>query len=229
MWRRVALEDLPLRGVQRERAGMASSYVSNSAGTISRTFIRNRRLPSTNPVAILPTSNEFPKRWTVHGSGRRNFTRLERSLPYILSKDEPHRMKVLVPLDDSELARAALEHAVTTFPDAEFVVVHVINPSVSAYSDDPPYNFQRAVEAEEEAADRLFEMAREVATEHDVPITTETLVGSPARGIVECAEENNVGQIIIGSHGRSGLSRVLLGSVAENVVRRAPVPVTVVR
>ena len=54
-------------------------------------------------------------------------------------------------------------------------------------------------------------------------------VGRPTRTIVEYADEHDIDQIVMGSHGRSGMSRILLGSVAEIVVRRATVPVTVVR
>ena len=49
------------------------------------------------------------------------------------------------------------------------------------------------------------------------------------REIIGFAEDNDVSHIVIGSHGRTGASRVLLGSVAQTVVRRAPTPVTVVR
>jgi len=54
-------------------------------------------------------------------------------------------------------------------------------------------------------------------------------VGRPARAIEECAEEAAVDHVVIGSHGRDGIARILLGSVAETVVRRSPVPVTAVR
>ncbi len=54
-------------------------------------------------------------------------------------------------------------------------------------------------------------------------------VGRPTKVIVEYADEHDINQIVMGSHGRSGMSRILLGSVAEIVVRRASVPVTVVR
>ena len=57
----------------------------------------------------------------------------------------------------------------------------------------------------------------------------ETVDGKPAREIVSYAEKGDVDHIVMGSRGRSGLSRLLLGSVAETVVRRAPTPVTVVR
>ncbi|MDG5819504.1 universal stress protein [Natronococcus sp. A-GB7] len=138
-------------------------------------------------------------------------------------------MRILVPLDDSDPARAALEHTFETFPEADVTALHVVNPSVSAYRSDAPYNFPRAVELEEEKAEALFEMAQELADERGRSVETETVVGSPPRGIVEFAEENDVDGIVLGSHGRSGVSRVLLGSVAEQVVRRAQVPVTVVR
>ena len=85
------------------------------------------------------------------------------------------------------------------------------------------------LELEAENAESLLESARSVAEERDATVSTETVRGTPARRIVEFAEEEGVDQIVIGSHGRSGVSRVLLGSVAEQVVRRSPVPVTVVR
>lgn len=138
-------------------------------------------------------------------------------------------MNVLVPIDDSEPGRAAVEHAVTTFPDADITVLHVVNPSMSTYRSDTHFNFERLVELEEEKAETLFETAREIADDHDASVATETVVGEPIRDIVAFAEENDIDQIVIGSHGRSGVSRVLLGSVAEQVVRRASIPVTVVR
>lgn len=138
-------------------------------------------------------------------------------------------MKILVPLDDSDPARAALEHALETFPEADITVLHVVNPSASAYSSGRTYNFPRAVEREEEKAEDLFETARELAADHEGSLETATMIGSPSRGIVEYANEHDVDGIVLGSHGREGISRVLLGSVAEQVVRRAAVPVTVVR
>ncbi|MFB6177175.1 MAG: universal stress protein, partial [Halobaculum sp.] len=61
------------------------------------------------------------------------------------------------------------------------------------------------------------------------PVETDTAVGRPASAIVEYAETNEVDHLVLGSHGRTGVSRLLLGSNAEKVVRRSPVPVTVVR
>jgi len=55
------------------------------------------------------------------------------------------------------------------------------------------------------------------------------LVGDPASAIVEAAEEENVDLIVLGTHGRTGLTRLLMGSVAENVVRKAKCPVLTVK
>lgn len=138
-------------------------------------------------------------------------------------------MEVIVPVDDSSPARTALEHALERYPDANITALHVLNPSVAAYGVDNPHNFEQAFDAEKEKAEALFDTLEELGDEHGVSIRTETISGSPAPCILEYAENNDADQIVIGSHGRSGMARVLLGSVAEQVVRRASMPVTVVR
>ncbi len=79
----------------------------------------------------------------------------------------------------------------------------------------------------------LCDQAKDRLHEAGVPdstiIETEVETGKPARKIFEFVSENDVDQIVMGSHGRSGVSRLLLGSVAESVIRRSPVPVIVVR
>lgn len=66
------------------------------------------------------------------------------------------------------------------------------------------------------------------ALERDVQLLPELRSGSAPREIVEYAARNAIDMIVVGAHGRTGLSRVLLGSVAEAVMRRAPCPVLVV-
>lgn len=130
---------------------------------------------------------------------------------------------ILVPIDDSERSTEALKFALENDPDARFVVIHV---------HEPVYGESLVGQDEEEAdADALFEEARSIAEEYGVELETVTDKGkrTPSEAIVEYAENNPVEKIVIGSHGREGASRVLLGSVAENVTRESPVPVTVVR
>ncbi|SDR14910.1 universal stress protein [Natronobacterium texcoconense] len=138
-------------------------------------------------------------------------------------------MHLLVALDDSEPGWAAIEHALSEHPEAEITVVHVMDLTESSYGEFAHLGTDAMRDRRREEATELFEAARDRATAHDVSIETELLEGRPADAVVEYATANAVDRIVVGSHGRTGVSRVLLGSVAERVVRRAPVPVTIVR
>jgi nucleotide-binding universal stress UspA family protein len=137
-------------------------------------------------------------------------------------------MRVLVPVDGSVPSNDALEFALEQFPDAEIAALYVMDP-VDGATAWGPTGADNWLSAAEERADAALENASATATAAGVEVTTESTVGRPANAIVEYAAENDVDHIVIGSHGRDGISRVLLGSVAETVVRRSPVPVTVAR
>jgi nucleotide-binding universal stress UspA family protein len=64
-----------------------------------------------------------------------------------------------------------------------------------------------------------------VPTQPNVPYEHRLVTGDPAAEIVRVADDEHVDMIVLGSHGRSGLRRLLMGSVAEVVVRKAPCPV----
>ncbi|KYH26543.1 universal stress protein [Halalkalicoccus paucihalophilus] len=140
--------------------------------------------------------------------------------------------QVLVPIDGSPQAQEALEYAMRELPHAAFTVLTVLNPAemsaggtemgMASYAD-------QWMEIEKERADERFDQARALADEYGVTLDAETVLGPTARGIVDYAEDHDIDQIVMGSHGRDGVSRILLGSVAETVVRRSPCPVTVVR
>lgn len=139
--------------------------------------------------------------------------------------------RILVAYDESSQARAALEHALTTFPEAELTVVHITDPREWVYVDDigGGYYSDEAFDRAHESADDILSEAEALAREHGVEVSTDIETGRPADAIVQFAEEHDIDHIVMGSHGRRGLSRFLLGSVAEAVVRRSPVSVTVVR
>lgn len=139
--------------------------------------------------------------------------------------------RILVPIDGSDQAWEALDYVVRERPDADLVVLNVINPMEGAYGSEGMTSdyWEGWYENAEGRAERLFEEARERASDYDGTIETAVETGNPARAIVEYAEESGVDHVVMGSHGRSGVSRILLGSVAESVVRRATVPVTIVR
>jgi nucleotide-binding universal stress UspA family protein len=72
-------------------------------------------------------------------------------------------------------------------------------------------------------------LAQIVPTDPNVPYEHKLLVGDPATSIVDLAESEGVDLIVLGSHGRTGLTRLLMGSVAEAVVRKAKCPVLTVK
>jgi len=138
---------------------------------------------------------------------------------------------VLIPIDGSPQSDAALEYALEEFETAKITVINVIDPIEAGYTSQatvPGYS-EQWFEQSKSAADELFADAQEVADGYDVELQTATEVGRPSRTIVNYAEDEDIDHIVMGSHGRSGVSRILLGSVAENVVRRSPMPVTIVR
>jgi nucleotide-binding universal stress UspA family protein len=134
---------------------------------------------------------------------------------------------VLVGIDGSDQSTNALEYALDTFPDATISVISVVNPVAATAGDE--FFDGSALEQQRELAENHLESASAVARAHDREVDTDVRIGSPARELIASATESDVDHIVVGSHGRTGLSRILLGSVAETVVRRSPVPVTVVR
>jgi nucleotide-binding universal stress UspA family protein len=148
----------------------------------------------------------------------------------VLDSGQKH---VLVPIDGSEQSDHAIDHVLEEFEGARVTLLHVINPARAGYGAQAgiPTSSEEWLEEAEAEAEELFAAARERARTHDIDIETATEIGNPSRAVVEYTEDEALGidHVVMGSHGRSGLSRVLLGSVAENVVRRSTVPVTVVR
>lgn len=140
---------------------------------------------------------------------------------------------ILVPIDSSEQSDEALNYATAEYPEENITAVHIIDPAdqyvYGGIEGDAMIDHQAIQTQRREATEQLLEEAKERADAHGVTIDTEVQTGSTKRAIVEYAREHDVDHIVIGSHGRSGASRILLGSVAETVARRSPVPVTIVR
>lgn len=137
-------------------------------------------------------------------------------------------MTVLVAYDGSAPARKAMEYAFDEHADDDIVLLRVVEVAdsftrMSLQAVQEMLGQRRAETSEElreEVADRI-----DADAEYEIDVVS----GEPAREIVAYAEDHDVDRIVVGSHGREGVSRVLLGSVAEGVVRRAPVTVIVVR
>ncbi|EMA37232.1 universal stress protein [Halobiforma nitratireducens] len=144
---------------------------------------------------------------------------------------------LLVPVDGSPLSKEALRCALEEFEEPAVVALHVLDPSEPGYSSmtevdsrtEPPRGSEEWYERAENERTAIFDEVRELAAAFGPEVTTDEATGDPAREIVDYAVENDIDHIVLGSHGRTGSTRLLLGSTAEMVVRRAPVSVTVVR
>ncbi|WP_293033139.1 universal stress protein [Natronococcus sp.] len=137
--------------------------------------------------------------------------------------------RILVPVDGSDHSRRALRIAATEFETNEIVVLHVLDPFRAASTTEEAVWNREYMDEREREAEELLEEYAELGAEFDVPVRTELARGSPARAIVGAVDDLDVDHVVVGSQGRSGIGRVLLGSVAETVSRRAPVSVTIVR
>lgn len=134
--------------------------------------------------------------------------------------------RILVPVDGSDLATAALDHALefATARDATVSLLSVADtnePSQTRLGTD-------VVDVLEREGEATVSDARERAEEYDVTVTTDVVQGIPHEAIVEYAATRDIDLVVMGTHGRDGLERYVLGSVAERVVNTAPMPVLTV-
>lgn len=136
--------------------------------------------------------------------------------------------RVLVPMDGSPVSEGALRYALTERPDAELTVLHVISHNGAAAFAEVPETMRLGYELADSETERLFAEATQLAADHGCELTTAVACGQLRDAIVEYATEHEIDHIVMGSHARSGVRRLLRGSVAEMVIRRARTPVTVV-
>jgi nucleotide-binding universal stress UspA family protein len=139
--------------------------------------------------------------------------------------------RVLVPVDFSEYANQALEYAIglASKLGARLTLLYVIQSLPLGGVDMDvtlPYAYIQDLEAEiAHSMQACLERVTAAGLEGEVAVVH----GVPFHEIIETAKMQQVDLIVMGTHGRTGLQHVLLGSVAEKVVRLAPCPVLVVR
>ncbi|WP_335999981.1 universal stress protein [Halorientalis halophila] len=146
---------------------------------------------------------------------------------------------ILVPTDGSDGALAAAEHAIG-LADRYDATIHVLavvdvdDVALTTPADTDVDALKSSLRARAQAdIDEVVSLARaagQPTAEAISPGTEETiLVGVPHRAIVDYVEDEGIDLVVMGTHGRRGLKRVLLGSVAERVVRTSPCPVMTIR
>ena len=136
--------------------------------------------------------------------------------------------KILVPTDGSEFAKKAQKHALflASVSGAEIIAVSVTeNNFVNGLPlDDEVYQLNQILKERSEENLKEFDKLNE----EDLKVTHVVREGSPARVILEVADEEAVDLIVMGSSGKSGFDRFIMGSVADKVVNSAKCAVLVV-
>ena len=141
--------------------------------------------------------------------------------------------KILVPIDGSECSLNAAKYAIKVAKDenAELFCIHVIASVPYGYASSPPATDQYFKDIEQKVQS-WFDKVRDMAKNEGIPeLKTETFtdVKSVIGFIIDYATSRDVDLIVIGTRGRTGLKRFLMGSVANGVVQHAHCPVLLVR
>lgn len=138
---------------------------------------------------------------------------------------------MLVPLDGSELAEVVFTYAkeLAGRLDLEVMLLHVASPSVREFVPMHRAYIQRAAEVVRRQARKVQERTGIQPGGKPVEARGELVVGYPAEEILRYADENAVDLILMATHGRSGLRRWVMGSVADKVLRASKAPVWLIR
>ncbi|WP_123536930.1 universal stress protein [Halosimplex salinum] len=134
---------------------------------------------------------------------------------------------ILVPTDGSAGASAALDEAID-LADAFDATVHSLYV-VDVAAVGPDTGAVDLAESFERMGEEATEAAATRARDAGVDATRSVATGSPHRAILDYADDHDIDLVVMGTHGRTGLERYLLGSVTEKVVRAAEIPVLTVR
>jgi nucleotide-binding universal stress UspA family protein len=130
---------------------------------------------------------------------------------------------ILIPTDGSHGANAAFKHGIEIASqwDATLHALYVVDTRLA-----------RSGPLLETLRDEGRQAVRDVevgGTQAGLTVVTEIAEGNPHEEILAYVSEHGIDMVIMGTHGRTGLDRVVMGSVAERVVRRSPIPVLTVR
>ena len=139
---------------------------------------------------------------------------------------------VIVPVDGSDPSNAAVELAMRLAREegASITFAHVVEvPRISAMASSSVVSAGFAVQSAREAGAEILEQAKAQAAGVKIAAQTELLEGECVGALLTFALKKGADLIVVGSHGRSGISRALVGSIAEGILRRSRIPVLVTR
>lgn len=143
-------------------------------------------------------------------------------------------MKILLGIDDSPFSHAALEFVrkASWAPNSKVIVISAVRPAVMTYSEvyvPPAAVVEEMLEEQKKVHQELVSQAEKDLRGAGLTTETRVPIGDPREAIVDAATEERADLVVVGSHGRSGLTKLLMGSVASHVVTHAPCSVLVVK
>jgi nucleotide-binding universal stress UspA family protein len=155
-------------------------------------------------------------------------------VPVLTTRHEPDDRssydRILIPTDGSESATAAIDHGIAIAErfDATVHALSVVDVSAlaGAYDVGPGPDL---LDSLEEGCEQAVAVVEDECENRDVDIVTDVVRGTPYRTIREYVDDEGIDLITMGTHGRTGLERYLIGSVTERTVRTSDVPVLTVR
>jgi nucleotide-binding universal stress UspA family protein len=137
--------------------------------------------------------------------------------------------RILFPTDGSEGSDIVLEHAIDLAQRYDATLEGLFVGDQRTYAGmAADIDREQIKEAQASVSEQALERVRSTAEDAGVDVATTHTSGVPAEKIVEVIEEDDVDLVVMGTHGRTGIRRALLGSVAENVIRQSPVPIHLV-
>ncbi|MBU1239280.1 universal stress protein [Myxococcota bacterium] len=138
--------------------------------------------------------------------------------------------KILCPVDFSDNADHALQYALAFAQahDAELTLIHAVENPVLVSLDYPVLPYGNVNDLAKSAQHKLDEILVRIKQEHE-KVLSKVTIGTPFIEIIQYARNHEVDMIVLGTHGKSGLAHVLMGSVSERVVRKAPCPVLTIK
>ena len=143
--------------------------------------------------------------------------------------------KIMVPLDGSPLAECVLPHVeaiVGGCPVRELVLIRVVEPERVYSVSDSPIDPNLAAARESERRKKAEDYLHAVASRLDEPglvCEIKTIVGRIAESLVDYCAHNEIDLVIIATHGHSGVTRWVRGSVADKILRTSTIPVLMIR
>lgn len=133
--------------------------------------------------------------------------------------------RILLPTDGSEGSQRAIEHAVA-LADEVGATIHAVYVLNATEFDELDGN---ALDERKRTGESALDAVGRAAGRAGVDVETELRRGTPHEEILAAVDESTADAIVMGTHGRTGIDRLLVGSVTERVIRESPIPVTTVR